>query len=267
LYIPPLSPQASFESFQEVISRLRAPDGCPWDREQTHRSLRPFLIEEAYEALEALDLGDMAALEEELGNLLLQILLHAQIAAEAGEFNIHHVLEGIGTKLIRRHPHVFSEVSVEGVSGVIQNWEAIKADERKENGASAKKGLLDGVPSALPALLQAQEIIERVQRVGLNPWGNEESRKELCDTLDQLLMGGEHPKEEIFGKLLFTLTALAHSQDIDAESVLREAISRFRKHLGEIESSVLASGKSLSGLSKADRAQLWSDFSIEERDQ
>ncbi|MBW6466840.1 MAG: hypothetical protein K0B06_10075, partial [Brevefilum sp.] len=123
LYVPPLSAGASFEAFQEVIARLRAPDGCPWDREQTHLSLRPFLLEEAYETLDALDREDMDDLAEELGDLLLQILLHAQIATEDGDFNIHHVLEGIGSKLIRRHPHVFSEVEVAGVEGVIRNWE------------------------------------------------------------------------------------------------------------------------------------------------
>jgi tetrapyrrole methylase family protein / MazG family protein len=117
LYVPPLSAGASFEAFQEVIARLRAPDGCPWDREQTHLSLRPFLLEEAYETLDALDREDMDDLAEELGDLLLQILLHAQIATEEGDFNIHHVLEGIGSKLIRRHPHVFSSVEVTGVEG------------------------------------------------------------------------------------------------------------------------------------------------------
>ena len=150
LYVPPLSARASFESFQEVVAWLRAPDGCPWDRVQTHLSLRPFLIEEAYEALDALDREDTADLQEELGDLLLQIVLHAQIAAEEGEFNIHHVLDGIGAKLIRRHPHVFSDVEVDGVSGVIHTWEAIKAEERRDNGESGKKGVLDGVPMAPP---------------------------------------------------------------------------------------------------------------------
>ncbi|HAF47816.1 MAG TPA: hypothetical protein DCL08_01070, partial [Anaerolineaceae bacterium] len=168
LFVPPLSPYTSFESFQEIIAKLRAPDGCPWDREQTHESLRPFLLEEAYETLDALDRQDMRGLEEELGDLLLQILLHAQIANEEGDFNIHHVLDGIGSKLVRRHPHVFADKKVSGVSGVLHNWEEIKAEERKDNGDKALKGLLDGVPKALPALSQAGEIIERTRRVGFD---------------------------------------------------------------------------------------------------
>ena len=173
LYVPPLSPQASFEAFQEVIARLRAPDGCPWDREQTHLTLRPFLLEEAYETLDALDREDMVDLEEELGDLLLQILLHAQIAEEQGHFNIHHVIEGIANKLIRRHPHVFSGRAVDGVQGVIRSWEEIKAEERQAHEVGEKSGILDGVPTALPALLQAEHIIERVSRVGfqgLSSW-------------------------------------------------------------------------------------------------
>ncbi|MDY6873091.1 MAG: MazG family protein, partial [Chloroflexota bacterium] len=187
LFVPALNENASFEAFQEIVARLRAPDGCPWDREQTHISLRPYLIEEAYEALDALDRADMTDLEEELGDLLLQIVLHAQISLEDGDFNINQVIEGIGTKLIRRHPHVFSELEVADISGVIQNWEAIKAEERQDNGETGKKGLLDGVPQAMPALLQADEIVERVGRVRfdrLEKMGEPASIRETLDRLD-----------------------------------------------------------------------------------
>jgi tetrapyrrole methylase family protein / MazG family protein len=255
LFVPPLSECASFESFQEVVARLRAPDGCPWDKEQTHVSLRPFLIEEAYEALDALDREDMADLEEELGDLLLQIVLHAQIATEEGDFNINQVIDGIGTKLIRRHPHVFSEVEVEDVSGVIQNWEAIKADERRENGKSGKKGILDGVPRALPALLQAEEIVERVGRAKFNLLEDIGSLAEIRHELSAL--GTDTISAESLGGLLLGIVSFAHAKGVGAESALREALTRFRAQFDKMEREVIASGKTLVSLPDEDKAQFW----------
>jgi len=241
LYVSPHAEQASFESFQEIIARLRAPNGCPWDREQTHLSLRPFLLQETYETLDALDREDMMDLQEELGDLFLQILLHAQIATEEGDFNIHHVLEGIGNKLIRRHPHVFADWSVDGVSGVIQNWEAIKAQERHENGDSSKKGLLDGVPSALPALAQAQDIVERVGRVKddeLEKMGQHAFISQLVEEIQ----GADEAKTPVnFGQLLLGIAAWANLQGVDAESALRDALSRFRNRFRKREVEVTAS--------------------------
>jgi tetrapyrrole methylase family protein/MazG family protein len=259
LFVPELSFYASFESFQEVIARLRAPDGCPWDREQTHESLRPFLVEEAYETLDALDREDMTDLQEELGDLLLQIVLHAQIASEEGDFNIHHVLNGINTKLIRRHPHVFSEVVVEGVSGVIKNWEAIKAEERRENEASIKKGVLDGVPKALPALLQAQEIIERVRRQDINPWNGKNRQKAIRQWIESYESADIDRKPVILGEIFLSLAALAHDENIDAESALRQSLNRFREHFSEVEDEVLKSEESLSDLSSERKQQLWQE--------
>lgn len=257
LFIAPLSPQASFEAFQEVIARLRAPDGCPWDREQTHLSLRPFLLEEAYEALDALDRGDLDDLAEELGDLLLQILLHAQVASEAGDFNIHHVIEGIASKLIRRHPHVFSEVDVAGVAGVIRNWEQIKAEERQSHDTPEKNGLLDGVPAALPALSQAEQIIERVGRVGfphLAAMGKPEKIREMLSAFDEETCEN---KEKTLGKLLLGLTVLAHQAGVDAESALRQTLARFRMRFGQIENAVLESGQVLIDLPKEEMDRLW----------
>jgi len=257
LYVPQLSPGASFESFQEVIARLRAPDGCPWDREQTHLSLRPFLLEEAYEALDALDREDMDDLAEELGDLLLQIVLHAQIATEDGDFNIHHVLEGINSKLIRRHPHVFSEVEVADVEGVIRNWEQIKAEERQTHGAPEKKGLLDGVPIALPALSQAEQVIERVQRVGfegLSALGDQETIQKIIDAFEKAEVG---MRKALLGDFLLAVTSLAYKADIDAESALREALQRFRVRFNNMEAQALASGQTLMDLSAQEKARLW----------
>jgi len=264
LYIPPLSQNTSFESFQEVVARLRAPDGCPWDREQTHTSLRPYLLEEAYETLDALDRDDMKDLQEELGDLLLQILLHAQIASEMGDFNIHHVLHGIGSKLIRRHPHVFSDVQVEDVSGVIQTWEAIKAEERQENGEPDKQGLLDGVPQALPALLQAEEIIERVRRVDftlLDEMGNKETIRKLLNQVKDI---ETDQQIEVFGELLLAITSLAHNLDISAETALRETLARYRAQFGNMEAQMLAKGQSLAALSQKEKEDLWATVSSDE---
>jgi tetrapyrrole methylase family protein/MazG family protein len=249
-----------------VIARLRTPDGCPWDREQTHTSLRPFLIEEAYEALDALDRDDMSDLEEELGDLLLQIVLHAQIANEEGDFNIQQVLEGINTKLIRRHPHVFSEVEVEGVSGVIKNWEAIKAEERRENAESNKKGILDGVPKALPALLQAQEIVERVRRMGLNPWNEGNQLTDLCKMVEDYETAENSRKPVILGDILLLMAAIAHDEKIDLESALRQSLNQFRNKFGMMEDQVLQAGKSLSDLSSPEKAQLWRQTVFNEED-
>lgn len=257
LYIAPLSPQSSFESFQEIIASLRAPDGCPWDREQTHLSLRPFLLEEAYEALDALDREDMTDLEEELGDLLLQIFLHAQIASEAGDFNIHNVLDRVGTKLIRRHPHVFSEVEVSGVSGVIRNWEAIKAEERSENSTSSKKGLIDGVPTALPALSQAQAIIERSGRVDFNLLKEKGTPEVFHGLVDAFENADSDVNATLLGEILLAAVALAYRNGLDAESLLRAHLARFRTRFSQMEMKAAEKGKNLADLTSAQRNQLW----------
>jgi len=255
LFVPPLSPYTSFESFQEIIAKLRAPDGCPWDREQTHESLRPFLLEEAYETLDALDRQDMRGLEEELGDLLLQILLHAQIANEEGDFNIHHVLDGIGSKLVRRHPHVFADKKVSGVSGVLHNWEEIKAEERKDNGDKAMKGLLDGVPKALPALSQAGEIIERTRRIGFDHLISKGDPVYLINQIDNLVTA--EAKAKLLEELLLGLSSLAYQNELDAESLLREALARFREQFGIMEASAIRRGEALVKLSKERKEGLW----------
>ncbi len=264
LYVPPLSANASFESFQEIVARLRAPDGCPWDSEQTHQSLRPFLIEEAYEALDALEREDMSDLQEELGDLLLQIVLHAQIAAEDGDFNIHHVLDGIGSKLIRRHPHVFSDVVVEDVSGVIRTWESVKAEERRENGVEGKQGMLDGVPQALPALLQAEEVIERVKRSAFNRLediGNVSALKEGMSLIEN---AEGNQLEEVLGELLLVIASLAHTNGISPEDALRKKLMRFRVRFGRMEARALEAGSRLVELSAEEKEQLWEQAASDE---
>ncbi len=257
LYVPPLGVETSFEAFQEVVARLRAPDGCPWDREQTHQSLRSDLLEEAYEALAAMDAQDVVALCEELGDLLLLILLHTQIASESGEFNMTDVLRGIHTKIVRRHPHVFGETRLDDARQVLQNWERLKAEERAANGKS-ETGLLDGAPLALPALAQAQQYQKRAARVGFD-W------PELQGVMDKLLEElreveeapeGEAKAAEI-GDLLFAVVNLARWYHVDAESALREANARFRERFAYIESAARAQGRSLDQLTLDEMEQLW----------
>ncbi len=201
----------------------------------------------------------MNELSEELGDLLLQIVLHAQIATENGDFNIHDVINGIGTKLIRRHPHVFSKVEVEGVSGVIHNWEAIKAEERKANGDSIKKGLLDGVPKALPALLQADEIVERVSRVKFDRLATMGSLEFIRAKLEDLLTMEDEDQSADLGELLLGVVSLAHEMNIESESALREAIARFRTRFGTMEASALAEGRPLVELSQDEMEGLWAE--------
>jgi tetrapyrrole methylase family protein/MazG family protein len=263
LYIPPLGNGTSFEAFQEVIAHLRAPEGCPWDREQTHESLRPHLLEEAYEVLAALDSGNPDAMREEFGDLLLQIVLHAQIASEYGEFRMADVLRGVHTKIVSRHPHVFGELDLKDAQDVLNNWERLKAAERQSKGEK-EKGLLDGVPTALPALLQAQTYQERAARVGFD-W------PDVQGVLDKLYEEwkefNEAPTErqsEELGDLLFAAVNLARWYSIDAEDALREANARFKKRFAVIESAARSEGRRLDDLTLEEMDAHWNRAKREE---
>ncbi|MBI2332879.1 MAG: nucleoside triphosphate pyrophosphohydrolase, partial [Chloroflexi bacterium] len=166
LFIPSLGMGTSFEAFAEIVAHLRAPDGCPWDKEQTHQTLRKHLLEESYETLSALDADDIDGMREEFGDLLLQIVLNSYIAYQDNEFTMTEVTRHIYDKIVRRHPHVFGDLKLDGVDGVLQNWEKLKEKERK--GKKEDKGILDGIPAALPALSQAQEYQDRAARVGFD---------------------------------------------------------------------------------------------------
>lgn len=257
LYVPPLGVAASFEAFQEVIAHLRAPEGCPWDREQTHQSLRSHLLEEAYEVLSAIDAGDMEALREELGDLLLQVVLHAQIASEEGDFNMADVLKGIHDKIVRRHPHVFGGLELKDVQGVLQNWERLKEAERIENG-KGDASLLDGVALTLPALVQAEEYQKRAARVGFD-WPDVEGVMEkVREELKEVLQANEAATRSAeIGDLLFAVVNLARWYGVDAESALRQANSRFRRRFARIEAAARAQGRSISNISPDEMEALW----------
>ncbi len=263
LYLPPLEKGTSFEAFQEIIAHLRAPDGCPWDREQDHQTLRTNLLEETYEALAALDADDPVHMREEFGDILLQITLHAQIANEYGEFNINQVIKGIYDKIIRRHPHVFGNLKVDGVETVLHNWEKLKAAERAEvyteNGGT-EKGLLDGVEIALPSLAQAEEIQARAARVGFD-WPDTRGVVDKINEECHELLNAEDlaSRSDELGDLLFAVVNLARHYEIDAESALRETNTRFRKRFAHIEQFAREQGRPLSDLSLNEMESLWQE--------
>jgi tetrapyrrole methylase family protein/MazG family protein len=259
MYLPPLGPATSFEAFQEVIAHLRAPDGCPWDRQQTHLSLRAYLLEEAYEVLEALDAGDARSLQEEFGDLLLQIVLHAQIAEEEGEFTMSDVLQGIHTKIVSRHPHVFGDLELKDAQGVLQNWERLKEKERHANG-KAEASLLDGVALALPALVQAEQYQLRAARVGFD-WPD---IRGVLDKVDEE-MHEVHAAQEAdqradeIGDVLFAVVNLARWYQVDPESALRAANQRFKRRFYFIEQSAREQGRSISDLTTDEMEAKWQE--------
>lgn len=259
LYLPPIEQGTSFESFQELIAHLRAPEGCPWDREQTHQTLRSNLLEETYEVLAALDEDDPQGMREEFGDLLLQIVLHAQIANEYGEFRIAEVIKSIYDKIVRRHPHVFGEIKVDGVGHVLRNWEKIKAAERKSNGKEAK-GLLDSVAKALPALNQAQEYQARAARVGFD-WPEIQGVVDKIDEecLEVAQAADDAARADEIGDLLFSVVNLARRYQIDAESALRETNARFHRRFAHIEQAARQQGKPLSELTLKEMDALWDE--------
>ncbi len=244
-----------FATLVDIIARLRAPGGCPWDREQTHASLRENLLEECYEVLEALDNGDAGGLCGELGDLLLQIVLHAQIAHEAGEFTLSDVLRQINAKLIRRHPHIFGSQEVKDADEVRYNWEVLKRRER-----AAEVSMLDGVPREMPALAYSQRVQARVARVGFD-W---EDTSGVIDKLAEEVRefneaASPEAKASEFGDMLFTLVNLARRAGIDPEAALREANGRFYNRFTLMEALCRERGLTFSELSFAEQNALWEE--------
>lgn len=262
LYVPRLAETGSVEAFQEIIARLRAPDGCPWDREQTQQSLGPSLIEETYEAVSALESGDVDGFREELGDLLLLLVMMAQIASEDGDFAFAEVVQGIHHKIVYRHPHVFGETQVDGTAGVLKNWENLKAAERKAKGKDQEKpkGIFDELPKALPALLQAQEYQDRAAHVGFD-WQNVdgviEKVMEEWDEVKNAVDAEEREKE--LGDLLFSVVNLIRWNKHDAETVLRQANLRFKGRFFHIEEAARSQGRRLTDLSMDEMEALWQE--------
>ncbi|MGC8837323.1 MAG: MazG family protein, partial [Anaerolineae bacterium] len=235
LLVPPLDAPGSVLALQEVVAHLRAPEGCPWDREQTHASLRPELLEETYEVLQAIDEDDTGKLREELGDLLLEVCLQMQIAADEGEFRPTEVVAGIVQKLVRRHPHVFGEVEVSGSGEVIRNWEETKRRERGDRGFA---DMLNSVPRTLPALAQCQSYQKRAARVGPALPPAEEALAWLAREAAQRPQETPGDRARYLTRLLFGAVALAQAWGMDAESLLREANGAFRTAFAEAARAV-----------------------------
>ena len=259
-----------------ISDRLRAPDGCPWDREQTHTSLRKHLLEEAYEVYDALEAGATPELAGELGDLLLQIVLHAQLAAEAGVFDLADVQAAIASKIVRRHPHVFGDAVARTASDVNRQWERIKADERAAaaavgeppaDGSEARpKSALDGISPSMPALAASQEMQERAANLGYD-WpsidGVLDKVVEEADELRQAATDAETAEE--FGDLLFVLVNVARRRGIEAEAALRAANAKFRRRFASVERGAAAQGVALRDLDFAALDALWDAAKAEER--
>ncbi len=256
-YLPPISAledRHGIDGIGWVVARLLGPGGCPWDREQTHLSLRPYLLEETHEVLEALDAGDHAGLSEELGDLLLQILMHSEMARQAGDFDFGDVLAELASKLIRRHPHVFGDVAVAGSGEVLRNWEGIKRSEHAAKGSS-RKSVLDGVPVGLPALAAAQKLGDKAARAGFD-WPDVEGvwakvREEMAELQGAL----PETREEELGDLLFVLARLAAWLGVDAETALRAANAKFRRRFSTVET--LTAGRPLDQMAPDELDVLW----------
>ena len=261
----------AFEALVALQSRLRAPNGCPWDREQTHQSLRTYLVEETYEVLDALEGGDERKFADELGDLLLQIVFHAQLAAEAGKFDIADVIEQIYTKMVRRHPHVFGKVRAETSAQVLKNWEQLKAEERakdKDKDPQARPAggsILDAVPRSLPALLEAHQLTRRAANVGFD-WADvngifDKLAEETAELKALLASGAVLPAEveEEVGDLLFVGVNLARFLGCDAEIALKKANRKFARRFRAMERLAAARGQSLSGLSAGELDALWNE--------
>jgi tetrapyrrole methylase family protein/MazG family protein len=234
LYLPPLPCPGAVETFQDTVAHLRAPDGCPWDREQTHRSLRQGFQEEAYEVLDALDRDDLELLTEELGDVLLHILLQAQIGSENAEFRLSDVICRVNTKIVYRHPHVFGGLEVDGVDEVLVNWDKLKQAEKE--GRVEHRSALDGISPAMPALARAQAIQRHVDRSGVLSASPAELVNRVQEALAHLCdEQGGGDRQECFGNMLFDLSDLARAFRIDVESALRETILHFERRFRELE--------------------------------
>ena len=262
-----------FERLVALQARLRAPNGCPWDREQTHATLRTYLIEEAYEVLDAMKSGDDAKFANEMGDLLLQVVFHSQIATEEGRFTVADVIREVHEKMVRRHPHVFGEKRAKDAAEVLRNWEQIKARERQEHGEIEKKeqrkSLLDGVPRGLPATMEGLQLTRKASRAGFD-WDNaqgvfEKLREEYAE-LRRASDEKDTPKmEEEMGDLLFAAVNLARFLQVDPEIALKNANEKFARRFREMERMSAENGQAFTDIARAQKEELWEATKRSER--
>jgi MazG family protein len=257
-----------FDRLVEIMTTLRGPNGCPWDKQQDFSSLKPMLVEEVYEVLEAIDNQDYDGLAEELGDLLLHVIFHAQLGKEASQFDINTVIEKISDKLVRRHPHVFGNESVSTPEEVIKNWEAIKAEEKAEklkHRTPEQRSLLEGIPSKLPAIHEAHQISSRAARVGFD-WPDIEGifdklQEETLELKEVISAGGDERRrerlEDEIGDMLFVIVNIARYLKIDSESALKRANRKFKARFRYMEAELAKQGKSLEETPLEEMEALW----------
>lgn len=251
----------AFIKLVDIVAKLRDPvSGCPWDKEQTHESLRPYIIEESYEVIEAID-SKSPELAKELGDVLLQVLLHSQISKDSGGFTIKEVIEHLSSKLVTRHPHVFGDVSANTSKEVLQNWEQIKQKELKSN-----QSILDGVPRGMPALLRAQRVGEKAARVGFEWRSVEEVKAKVIEEINEFLEanGSSDAMEDEFGDILFALTQLSRRLSIDSENALHRSVSKFTNRFKQME---IRAGRPLSEFSLEELDNIWEEIKKVEKAQ
>ncbi|MDQ6698697.1 MAG: nucleoside triphosphate pyrophosphohydrolase [Acidobacteriota bacterium] len=250
-----------FQDLVDLMARLRAPGGCPWDREQTFDTIKPFLLEETYEVMDAIDARDWKGLSGEIGDLLLQAIFFSQMAAEENLFTIGDAIDSISNKLVRRHPHVFGDETAHTEGDVRKRWSEIKAEEKKEDG-KPEATLLDGVPRALPALVEAQQISSRAAQVGFD-WNNaDEVLAKLDEERAEFERATPAEKEDELGDMLFVLVNLARFVKVDPEQALRRTNAKFRRRFGFIERELQARGKSLAESSVQEMENLWQESKL-----
>ncbi|HLQ15384.1 MAG TPA: nucleoside triphosphate pyrophosphohydrolase [Candidatus Eisenbacteria bacterium] len=250
----PYSP--GIQAIFEVVARLRAPDGCPWDREQTHESLRPYLLEETYELLEAIDAADDTKIKEELGDLLLQVAMHAEIAAQEGRFDAAEVSEAVAAKMVKRHPHVFGTTSVADADEVLRNWEHQKAHEARNDGK--EESVVDRVPKTLPALAWTLGLQKRAARVGFDYTSPKEAAESLAAEARELASAGDAQRTfEEMGDLLFAMVSLARQLKVNPEDALRVAGERFRSRFAKAEAALREEGRTFRDLDAKEMASRW----------
>ncbi|MBI4907174.1 MAG: nucleoside triphosphate pyrophosphohydrolase [Acidobacteria bacterium] len=255
-----ITPGQRFDRLVEIMAKLRAPGGCPWDREQTFDTIKPYTLEETYEVLDAIDRRDWRGLSEELGDFILQAVFYAQMASEEDKFRIDDALDAINEKLIRRHPHVFAQGDAKTSDQVKARWDEIKAEEKKTRGEKPK-GLLEGIPRAMPALVEAQQLSSKAAGAGFD-WPNigqvaDKVREELAELEQARTQAGTEEIEGEIGDLLFTIVNLARFLKVDPEQALRRTNAKFRSRFSHVEAGIAASGRTLSGASLEEMEELW----------
>lgn len=254
-----MTPGAEFDKLVQIMARLRAPDGCPWDQKQTFDTIKPYLLEETYEVLDAIDAQDWPELREELGDLMLQPVFFAQMAQEAGHFDIASSLRAINEKLIRRHPHVFGDGDADTPEAVKVRWDQIKAEEKAAKGRT-EQTLLSGVPRALPALVEADQIAKKAAAVGFDWENTAQVMDKLHEELDELERAQDPAEiEGELGDLLFVLVNLARFHQVDPEQALRKTNAKFRQRFGHVERRLREQGKAWDETNITEMEELWQE--------